>query len=243
MKVFPGVAALLLWHCASFAQSFEVASVKPSRQTLGRDFNKAVVFGASSVTGRNVTLKNLIVAAYNVQPHQVFGGPKWLDDSEYDLDAKADGPVAKEQLRLMLRALLAERFRLALHRETKELHVYELVVDKGGPKIHAAKEPAGPGARSLEQLANLISVQLTIPEPTDPGKPSIASGAPIPVIDKTGLTGVYEITYELRPEPGMDMFKLWQQVLQGQLGLKLESRKAPVEVLILDNADRIPVAN
>ena len=243
MRTFLGVATLLLWHFAAFAQSFEVASVKPSRQTLGRDFNKPVVFGPSGLTGRNVTLKRLIVEAYNVQPHQVFGAPKWLDDSEYDIDAKADGPAAKEQLRLMLRALLAERFRLALHRENKELHVYELVVDKGGPKIHAAKEPAGSGARSLEQLANLISVQLTIPEPADPGKPSIASGAPIPVIDKTGLTGLYEITYDLHPDPGMDMFKLWQRILQDQLGLKLQSRKAPMEILIVDRADRIPVAN
>jgi uncharacterized protein (TIGR03435 family) len=243
MRVFLGVAALLFWHCASQAQTFEVASVKASRQTLGRDVIKPVVFSASGLTGRNVTLKRLIVEAYAVQPHQVSGGPKWLEDAEYDIDAKADGPTAKEQLRLMLRSLLTDRFRLALHRENKELPVYQLVIDKGGPKIHPATDSASPAARSLEQLANLISVQLTIPEMTDPAKPSIASGAPIPVIDRTGLSGLYEISYELRPEPGSDMFKLWQHVLQDQLGLKLESRKAPVELLIVDRAERIPVAN
>ncbi len=243
MRAFLGVTTLLLWHCTIHAQTFDVASVKPSRQTLGRDADKPVVFGPSGLTGRNVTLKRLIVQAYTVQPHQVLGGPKWLDDSEYDIDAKADAPATQDQLRVMLRALLAERFRLALHRETKELHVYELLVDKGGPKIHPASNSASSAARSLEQLANLISVQLTIPEPTDPTKPSIASGVPIPVIDKTGLTGLYEIAYELHPEPGMDMFKLWQRVLQEQLGLKLESRKAPVEVLIVDRVERIPVAN
>ncbi|HEY1494462.1 MAG TPA: TIGR03435 family protein [Candidatus Solibacter sp.] len=243
MRAFLGVTTLLLWHSAIHAQTFDVASVKPSRQTLGRDADKPVVFSASGLTGRNVTLKRLIVEAYNVQPHQVVGGPKWLEDSEYDIDAKTDSPAAKQQLRLMLRTLLAERFRLALRSETKELHVYELLIDKGGPKIQPAKDSTNPAARSLEQLANLISVQQTIPEPTDPTKPSIASGAPIPVIDKTGLTGLYVITYELRPEIGTDMFKLWQHVLQEQLGLRLESRKAPVEVLIVDRADRIPVAN
>jgi uncharacterized protein (TIGR03435 family) len=243
MRVILGVTTLLVCQCAAFAQAFDVASVKVSRQTLGRDADKPVVFGPSGLTGRNVTLKRLIVEAYQVQPHQVSGGPKWFDDSEYDIDAKTESPAAKEQLRLMLRGLLTDRFKLALHRENKELHVYELVVDKGGPRIHAATDSASPGARSLEQLANLISVQLTIPEATDPGKPSIASGAPIPVIDKTGLTGVYEIAYDLRLEPGVDMFKLWQRVLQDQLGLKLESRKAPVEILVVDRAERIPVAN
>ena len=98
MRAFLGVTTLFLWHGATFGQTFDVTSVKPSRQTLGRDADKPVVFGASGLTGRNVTLKRLIVEAYNVQPHQVFGGPKWLGDSEYDIDAKTDSPAAKEQL-------------------------------------------------------------------------------------------------------------------------------------------------
>ncbi len=79
-----------------------------------------------------LTLKRLIVQAYGVQPYQVFGGPNWLDGAEYDIDAKADGTVAKERLAAMLRTLLAERFHLAVHHDTRELRVYELAVDKGG---------------------------------------------------------------------------------------------------------------
>jgi uncharacterized protein (TIGR03435 family) len=242
MKVLAGAAALLLVHCPSFAQTFEVASVKPSLHTVGRDANRQVVFGPAGLTGRNVTLKRLIVEAYELQPHQVAGGPGWLDDSEYDIDAKTS-PVPQGQLRQMLRGLLAERFHLSVHPETRELHVYELVIDKGGPKLRAVTDPANTSGRTLQQFANLLSIQLTIPESNDPGKPSIASGPPIPVLDKTGLSGLYDIPNSIRPELGADMFQLWQRVLQDQLGLKLESRKSKVEVLVVERAEKMPVAN
>jgi uncharacterized protein (TIGR03435 family) len=254
MRAFLAVTPLLFWHCASFAQTFDVASVKPSRRTLGRDANSPVTLGATGLNGRNVTLKRLIVEAYNLQPHQVSGGPKWLDDNEYDIDAKADGPATKETLRMMLRTLLADRFRLSVHSENRELHVYELVIDKAGPKIHPATDPESFAAKTgpagppnfrgtLQQFANMLSVQLTIPEINDPGRPSIASGAPVPVLDKTGLAGLYDIPVDMRPEVGADMFTLWQRALQNQLGLKLESRKSKVDVLVVDRAEKIPAAN
>lgn len=254
MHAFVAVTALLVWHCASFAQTFDAASVKPSRRTLGRDADSPVSLGAAGLNGRNVTLKRLIVEAYNLQPHQVSGGPKWLNDNEYDIDAKVDGPTTKENLRLMLRSLLADRFRLSVHSENKELHVYELVIDKDGPKIHAATDSESSAAKTgatglrsfrgtLQQFANLLSVQLAIPEVDDPGRPAISSGALVPVLDRTRLPGLYDIPVDLRPEAGGDMFTLWQRALQNQLGLKLESRKSKVEVLVVDRAEKIPVAN
>jgi uncharacterized protein (TIGR03435 family) len=235
-----------------YAQSFDVASVKTSAKPVGPDYNNQITIGPSTFTGKNVTLKRLIVEAYGVTPPQVFAGPKWLDEAEYDVEAKADRPVPAEQLRRMLQPLLAARFHLASHRETRELKTYELVVDSSGPKIHPVKEgegmPAPIGSRhfhgELPQLANLIAVQLSIPAATDdPSRPSMASGSPVPVFDKTGLAGTYDFDVEMKLEPGIPTFNLWQRVLQEQLGLKLESRKGPVEGIVVDSAERVPVAN
>jgi uncharacterized protein (TIGR03435 family) len=187
-----------------------------------------------------------------VVPPQVLGGPKWLDETEYDVEAKADRAVSKEELRKMLQPLLAARFRLAIHRETRELKAYELAIDKGGPKIQPARDgegtPAPPGSRhfhgDLQQLANLISIQLTIPPaPDDPTQPSRASGPPVPVFDKTGLTGTYDVAFDMKAEPGIPSFNRWQSALQEYFGLKLESRKTPVEGIVVDSAERVPAAN
>ncbi len=150
----------------------------------------------------------------------------------------------------MLQPLLASRFHLAIHRETRELKAYDLVVDKGGPRIQPVKDGGGTPAPlgsphfhgELQQLANLIAIKLSMPAPTeDPSVPTRASGAPMPVFDKTGLTGIFDFDIEMRPQPGLPSFNLWQTVLQEQLGLKLETRKGPVEVIVVDSADRVPV--
>jgi addiction module HigA family antidote len=253
-------SAFVFSICASFAQSaasppaFAVASVKPSRHELGRDANSRISIGPAGLRGNNVTLKHLITEAYRVQPYQVFGGPNWLDIDEYDVEAKTDGPTTSEQAALMLRGLLTDRFRLSLHREARELRVYDLVGDKHGAKIRATKDAETPatkagaaGVRSfhgdLQQFADLLSIQLSIAVSDDPGRPGRASGQPVPVRDKTGLSGIFDFSVEVKPEAGADMLALWQGVLQDQLGLKLESRKAPVEVLVIERAERIPVAN
>ena len=241
--------SLFLAACTCLAQStFDVASVKPSAHPVGRDAGSQVVFGRAGVAGRNVTLKQLIVAAYRVQPDQVFGAPGWLDVNEYDVEAKANAPAPQDQLARMLQTLLAARFRLAAHTETRELRVYDMVVAKGGPKIHAAKDAQTPAAPSgfrgdLGQFANLLSIKLSIPVIDDPTRPSIASSPPVPVIDKTGLTGVYNFPLDVKPEPGGDAFTLWQRVLQDQLGLLLETQKENVEVIVVDHAERAATAN
>jgi uncharacterized protein (TIGR03435 family) len=234
------------------AQSFDVASVKLSAKPVGPDYNNQVAVGPSTFSGRNITLKRLIGWAYRLEPPQIFSGPKWLAETEYDVEAKADRAFSKEDLSKMLQSLLAARFQLATHRETRELKIFELFIDRNGPKIQPVKDgegtPAPLGSRhfhgDMEQLAGLISVQLTIPAATeDPSRPSIASAAPVPVFNRTGLSGIYDFDIEMKVEPGIPSFNLWQRVLQEQLGLKLESRKAQVEGIAVDSADRIPVAN
>jgi uncharacterized protein (TIGR03435 family) len=237
MRTF--IAMSLIACCTSFGQSFDVASVKASPRQVGKDDQGQISIGPAGLSGKSMTLKSLIAEAYQLQPHQVIGRSNWLDSNEYDIEAKADGPTTKEQLLLMLRALLADRFRLSLHRETKELQVYELVTEKNGPKVH----PVTDGV-SMRQLSDLISIQLTIPAAgEDPSKPTIARGPLVPVLDKTGLEGTYDIPVDLKPEPGVESFTLWQRFLQDRLGLKLESRKESVEVLVVDSAERNPTSN
>ena len=231
-----------------------MASVKPSQRQLGPDGSGRISFVPAGLRGRNVTLKHLIAGAYGVQPYQISGGPNWLDIDQFDVEAKADGPIASQQAALMLRTLLGDRFRLSLHPETRELRVYDLVVDKHGAKLRAATDAEVPTAQAgttgpagfhgtLQEFAGLLSIQLSIPVLDDPGKPGVASGHPVPVRDKTGLAGIYDIGVEVRPEPGAESFTLWQRVLQDQLGLRLESRKAEVDVLEIDHAERVPTGN
>ena len=152
-------------------RTFEVASVRPSARLVGPDENNRITFDPAGMTGRNVTLRRGVAEAYRLQLTQVVG-PNWLDRNEYDIDAKASGPADRQQLELMLRTLLAERFKLAQHSETRDLRVYELVVDKGGPRIRAIGDgdvPAnGAGFRfhgDLQRFADLLAAQLSIPLP------------------------------------------------------------------------------
>src|SRR5437016_11183131 len=193
---------LALLTCGSFGQTFGVAVVKPSSHMAGKDARGHIATGSDRLSGKNVTLKELIAEAYHVELYQVSGGPDWLDSAEFDIEAKADVPAGNPQLRLMLAALLKERFHLALHRDTKELRVYALGMDKNGPKIHPAKNGDSGAAKlfdgrsfhgNLHQLARVLSIQLSIPALSDPGRPSIASGSPVPVVDETGLEGIFDI--------------------------------------------------
>jgi len=240
---------LLLCAGAVFAQSFDVASVKVSEKPVGPDYNNRVTLNAAGFSGRNVTLKRLIMEAYSLQPYQVTAAFKWLDGAEYDVEAKSGGPVANEQLRRMLQTLLTDRFHLKTHRETRELRLYDLLVDKGGAKIHPGDAPVEQRRGfehfhgELSQFANLLAIKLSIPIADDPTKPMMASPTPVPVVDKTGLSGVYDFNFEMKFDLGVDPLALWQPVLQQQLGLRLESRKSMVDVVVVDSADRNPTAN
>jgi uncharacterized protein (TIGR03435 family) len=191
-------------------------------------------------------LKRLIFEAWRIPYSQIAGGPGWLNTDEYDIEAKAASAANPEQFRLMLRTLLADRFRLAVHSEKNEGRVYALVAGKGGSKLG---EPGNKSEHAwrfhgdLSEFANVLAIQLTIPLLNDPGTPSHASGTPVPVLNKTGIEGVYDIALDIRPDPGGDMFTVWQRALQEQLGLKLESQRALIEVLVVDRAEKVPTAN
>jgi uncharacterized protein (TIGR03435 family) len=245
----PFLNTLGFGQAASKTLAFDVASVRPSQRAVGPDYNNQITYSPTGIRARNATLKRLVAEAYRLQVNQVFG-PDWLDRNEYDIEAKSDVAGSREQMAAMLQSLLAQRFNLTKHSEPREMRVYGLVIDKTGPKIHPVNEGetarAGAGLHfhgDLRQFADLLAVQLSIPALNNPSEPARASGPPIPVLDETGLPGIYDFSVDIRPELGTDMFTMWQRTLQDQLGLRLENRKENVTVVVVDEAAKIPTEN
>ena len=249
LTIFLAFSTLAVGQASRAPAAFEVASVRPSQREVGPDYNNQITYSANGIMARNVTLKRLIAEAYHVQLNQI-SGPGWLDRSEYEVEARAAGASTRDEMALMLRGLLAERFNLKEHSETREMRAYELAVGKSGLKIHPMSEGEAAGAQAgfhfhgdMRQFADLLAVQLSIPAPVNPSVPSRASGPPIPVLDKTGLQGTYDFSVDIHPELGTDLFTLWQRALQDQLGLTLENRKENVEVMVVDQAEKMPPEN
>jgi bla regulator protein blaR1 len=266
----------------SQAAAFEVASVKPNNSGDNR-----VVFGmqpGGRFTSTNVPLKELIRMAYGVQTFQIDGGPDWIGSERFDIVAKAEGELRPSPpggppgpLLLMMQALLAERFKLVTHRDTRDLPIYALMLARSdgrlGPKLSASQVDCStlppPGARGSGP-------------PAFPGPPALgerprcgmfmgigriaAGGATMAqlattlsqrvnryVRDSTGLSGWYEFEIEFMPDqipspppgappgampaPSPDAPSIFT-ALQEQLGLKLESQRGPVEVVVIDSVER-----
>ena len=242
-------SSLALGQASASAPAFEVASVRPSQHAVGPDYNNQITYSPTGITARNVTLKRLIAEAYRLQMNQIFG-PDWIDRNEYDIEARTGSIESRKQVAPMLRGLLAERFKLTKHGETREMRVYELVSGKSGVKVRPvnADEAAGTQAGfhfhgDMRQLADLIAVQLAIPAISSPSEPARASGPPIPVVDKTGLQGIFDFSVDIHPELGTDMFTAWERFLEDQLGLRMENHKVNVEVLVVDDEATIPTEN
>lgn len=220
------VAALVV-----HAQSFDVASVRANTQPVGPDYNNRIRYASTGFSGQHVTLARLIAEAYRLQLSQI-SGPAWIHTNEYEIEARAATPAAPS----MLRGLLVERFQLKYHVDSKMMSAYELTVDRRGFKTPDAK--VGYHFQGdMRQFADLIGFQLSIPEGHDPSRPTMGSVTPIPVIDKTGLTGTYDFHIPLGPT-----FDI-HTVLREQLGLRLENRRVSVQVLIVDSALQTPTGN
>jgi len=247
--VFAIPGSVVCGQAAPAGSAFDVASVRQSQRAVGPDYNNQITYSPAGFRARNVTLRRLIAEAYRLQLNQIVG-PEWLDRNEYDVEAKASGEDSRELMAARLRGLLAERFKLATHGETREMRVYELVVGQAGAKIHPVKDGDTVTARrgfhfhgDMQRFADLLAVQLSIPMASNPSQPMRASGPPVPVLDKTGLQGTYDFSVDIRPELGTDLFTLWQRALEDQLGLKLENRKSTVEVLVVDALEKMPTEN
>jgi len=253
LKAF-AIACALLFQSVSNAHSqnqrapsFEVASIRPvTGGESGEGGSRSQIETASDgLTMRNVDLSEMIQWAYGLQHYQL-SGPGALSGMHYDLRAKSGGQVSDGTLRLMLQDLLATRFKLRLHREQKKTSVYELVVAKGGPRLPKDKSATLPPAYPKESIPRVVDGSfvfrnVSIGEFAE--QLTELRGIEFPVVDRTGIPGVYDITLKsaasaLLDPNGPSLVTL----IEEQLALKLVSAKDPIEVAVVDRAEA-PSAN
>jgi len=220
------------------APKFEVASIK-LHQDLVRTVGVAI--SGTRVTISAMSVNNLVGYAYDLKSYQVSGGPNWATADRWDIGAKGegDGALTRDQVRKMIQALLADRFHVQLRRESTQTPVYALVVaGKAGTKL---KESA-PDAASRLSMSGNRTIQITTTKGSIEQLVAQLSGnLDRPVLDKTGLTGSYDYKLEWAPANSaaadLDVPSIFTAV-QEQLGLKLESATAPIEVLVIDRVEK-----
>jgi uncharacterized protein (TIGR03435 family) len=221
-------------------------------------------------TATNVTLKDVLMRAYQVRPHQI-AGPPWIENDRFDIVAKLPEGVANDEVPVMLQNLLTERFKLTLRREKRETSVYALVVGKGGPKLEKADEgDSAPGKHpgitirdgSARGLAHIEGYRTTLSRFAD----MLSRIMDRPVVDQTAIQGNYNFAFEVSseyvrmkggPKPSMpdggkadggpapdtdpggpSLYDAIQTI-----GLKLESRKTPLDFIVVEKGERVPTAN
>jgi uncharacterized protein (TIGR03435 family) len=226
--------------------SFDVASVKPSPAVpLGQNIN--INLGATShneLVLTNTTLCEMLRFAHRLVSDDQVAGPDWIKDREVRFDVLAKGPAGatRDQLLVMLETLLDERFEITRHPEPRVVAHYELAIAKGGPKIHPSKPDA---KEDLKYLRGRLASEAM---PMSRFTMLLSRQLRQAVLDKTGLAGPYGIDIEWTPDqpngappeiPGPSIFS----AIQDQLGLKLEARKTPMDIMVIDRANKVPGAN
>jgi uncharacterized protein (TIGR03435 family) len=239
MRLTPFVAfvALLAWG------QFEAASVKLHTAASPSTGRVGIQETPGLIRIENLSLKSVIGTSYGVKDFQIEG-PGWLADVSVDIDAKPPAGYRHAQLQPLLQNLLAERFKLAVHHESREVSGFALVVAKGGTKLREATKPRGyfTGRPGLIEEARASTAELAA---------VLARFVGRPVVDETGLTGAYEVKVEWTPDPaagdeqkeapdpGPSLFS----ALNEQLGLRLQTRKVPADTVIVDHMEKAPTEN
>jgi len=226
---------------------FEVATVKPTAPgTQGRLYG----FRGRQLTTLNTTASNLITFGYGVHARQILNGPEWIEQDAYDVAGTPDveGAPNQQQMRLMIQKLLADRFKLQLHRDKRELPAYAITLARSGPKLtRSASDPSG--------LPSLLFRGGMLPA----RNASMAEFAAVmqsavmdrPVVDRTGLAGKYDFTLTWTPDdsqfrsfgtrppaPENPSVPGLFTAIEEQLGLRMESTRAAVEVLLIDRIEK-----
>jgi uncharacterized protein (TIGR03435 family) len=240
-RIVRAAVALVLAMAAQAQQQpaarveFEVVSVKPGDPAF---HGSSVRTNPGSLEMRNTTLKNLVRSAYQLNEYQLEGGPKWMDSAIFNIDAKLPAGAPRDQMPLMFQALVADRFKLQFHRVTKTLPEYALVVAKGGPKVPVASEEDRNNGRSSQGDRQIKGWGLPISSLAN----MLIGVVGAPVLDRTGLEGKYNFILEFAPlleTPRADeTLPSIFEALQEKLGLKLEPTKGPVEVVVIDGAEK-----
>src|SRR5688572_7471540 len=242
---------------------FDVASIR--QNTSGDQEATVRVEPGGRMTIRNNTLFNIIRNAYTVQGFQIVGGPPWINTDRWDITAKAETEVPQPQLRLMLQNLIADRFKATVRPERRELPVYALVVARPDGRLGPQLNPAAVDCAALAAAVGRTGAPLPPAQPS--GRPScgtrisggmLMAGATLMtdfarnlsgstgriIVNKTGLPGRYDLELKWTPEQlpapaadSLDTASLFAAI-QEQLGLRLEATRAPVDVLVIDSAER-----
>ncbi len=242
----PALSAALLFIAsqAAFGQpAFEAASIKPAKpgDSLKGPGGAEMSFLPGTVTIRNATIKDIITAAYRVRDYQV-SGPPILESARYDIVARTAGPASEDSQRQMLQTLLAERFQLMLHRESKSFAVYGLTAGKN-PKLSKSKQE---GESNIQLAgANMLFLNYTMEKLAA----FLSQRADHPVIDQTSLDGQYDFSVQFA-DPDSSPMQIKQALgsaradgslpatVASQVGLKLDPHKGPVEMLVIDRAEK-----
>ncbi len=233
------LAVCSVFSLAMSLAQFEVASIRPSSP-------EEVAAGWSGcrttpglVRCTNVTLKRCIVGAYVIGAERVLSGPGWIDADHFDITARASEPIGDKALMAMLQTLLAERFKLVLHRESRPGETMVLEVGKKGAKL----ESAGGGKLSYNNAhEQLDTTNMTMADFAE----VLSRNLKLPVVDRTGLTGGFNFTLrwkvderiENRDDAAADLRWQVSTAIAQQLGLTLKSKRMPVEVLVVDHAEK-----
>ena len=236
--------AALLRPRATLGQSatppqFDVSTVRPSSADPAS--SSGITTGHGRIHGENVTLKRCIMGAYGVGQHQIVGGPDWMDSEHFDIQAKVDQPIDDDVLMVMLQGLLADRFKLALHRETRTASAYVLEVDKKGSKLEKAE---GGDSDTTTSTGKTGRITMSIKNTDMDAFSKILARMDLPVVNNTQLKGLFNFTLHWTPDTATpskheaaDDVSIFT-ALREQLGLRLRSAKAPVEVLVIDHLEK-----
>jgi uncharacterized protein (TIGR03435 family) len=228
---------------------FEVASIKPSLPSPDGRITATIGGDAGRIDYEGLPLKMLLSRAFEVKDDQI-SGPDWLDTARFDIIAKLPDGAPRDQVPAMLQALLVERFKISLHHDKKELGIYALVTGKNGPRL---KDATSAGAGKLFIRTGHIEMQGNLSSFAD----FLSRMVDRPVFDMTGLKASYDILLNWTPDLGQgSIFKGFPATspaagpenpgptlftaIEEQLGLKLEARKAPVDIVVIDHVEKTP---
>ncbi len=246
MEMRPTLLILLAVFCAAAQNdappTFDSASIKPNHSGSGSSSSHTRPANVEMV---NYSLFQVLAHAYQLKDYQIQA-PDWMSSERFDILAKAPFGTPEKALPAMLQTLLAERFKLVAHRETKEFPVYCMVVAKGGFKLQAVEAgPGGMNSNSDEMGGQLKATRTTLERMAQ----WLSQRVDRPVIDMTGIQGSFD--FELKysrdnakaESDNTPHYPIVPLAIQEQLGLRLEKRTAPIEILIVDRAEKVPVEN
>ena len=245
------IAPMVVAQTATRKPAFEVASIK---RNTGASRAISCCGGPGRLVGTNVTLGMLITTAYKVQDFQVLGAPGWVNSDRYDIEAKVSDAAASQGTGIvqgpMLQSLLEDRFKLVIRREIRELPIYELTVAKGGAKLRAGacntREPNSPPSRQRPSDCGFSVMDNNTIKATQIDMerfiPMLTFWVKRTVLDRTGFKGTFDVDLKWNPDdaaatPTADTAPSIFTAIQ-ELGLKLESAKGPVEVLVVDSVQK-----